>query len=117
MRGPANAGPRSVFGNRRYVSVVAPRAAEHGGPAAHGRGAGTAVGRPVPGSGKIPNRNDSKSKVTVSRTTPPSASQRPHVHQAHGDRREDPYEWLRDRNDAAVLAHLAAENDYTTGRL
>ena len=49
--------------------------------------------------------------------TPPSASQRPHVHEAHGDRRDDPYDWLRDRDDAAVLAHLAAENAYTDARL
>ena len=49
--------------------------------------------------------------------TPPSAARRPHVHEAHGDRRDDPYEWLRDRTDAAVLAYLGAENEYTAGRL
>src|SRR4051794_9502943 len=53
----------------------------------------------------------------VSPPTPPSASQRPHVHEAHGDRRDDPYDWLRDREDAAVLAYLAAENAYTDARL
>ena len=31
----------------------------------------------------------------------------------HGDRRVDAYAWLRDRDDAAVIAHLEAENAYT----
>jgi oligopeptidase B len=31
----------------------------------------------------------------------------------HGDRRIDPYYWMRDKDDPEVLAHLAAENAYT----
>ena len=31
----------------------------------------------------------------------------------HGDRREDDYFWLRDKNDPRVTAHLEAENAYT----
>ena len=47
----------------------------------------------------------------------PSAKRVPFVHEAHGDRRLDPYAWLRDENypdvrDADVLAYLAAENAY-----
>src|SRR5262245_7141539 len=49
--------------------------------------------------------------------TPPVASQRPNLHEAHGDRRDDPYVWLRDRDDPAVMAHLEAENAYTAARL
>ena len=43
---------------------------------------------------------------------PPVAGRRVHVHEAHGHVREDPYYWLRDREDPEVLAYLGAENDY-----
>lgn len=49
--------------------------------------------------------------------TPPLAEKRPHVHVEHGVRREDPWYWLRNREDPAVLAHLGAENAWTTERL
>jgi oligopeptidase B len=45
--------------------------------------------------------------------TPPSAPRRPHVISAHGDDREDPWFWLREREDPEVLAYLEAENEYT----
>lgn len=45
--------------------------------------------------------------------TPPRAAQHPHTHTAHGVSRDDPYYWLRDRDDPAVIAYLAAENAYT----
>src|SRR5207253_7641171 len=32
--------------------------------------------------------------------------------EAHGDRRADPYYWLRDKHDAEVIAYLEAENTY-----
>ncbi|HXY26894.1 MAG TPA: hypothetical protein VEH82_01265, partial [Acidimicrobiales bacterium] len=44
---------------------------------------------------------------------PPSAPRRPHVISAHGDDREDPWFWLRERDDPEVLAYLEAENAYT----
>jgi oligopeptidase B len=44
---------------------------------------------------------------------PPVAAQRPHLLEAHGDRRIDPYYWLRDRQDPEVIAYLEAENAYT----
>ncbi|HSS61234.1 MAG TPA: S9 family peptidase [Candidatus Limnocylindrales bacterium] len=50
-------------------------------------------------------------KVTPAR--PPVAAQRPHVLEAHGDRRVDPYYWLRERENPEVLAYLEAENAYT----
>lgn len=33
---------------------------------------------------------------------------------AHGDTRVDPYYWLRDKDDPEVVAHLRAENAYTS---
>ncbi len=44
---------------------------------------------------------------------PPTAERRLHVHREHGDERHDPYHWLRDRDDPATRAYLAAENAYT----
>ena len=43
---------------------------------------------------------------------PPKAKLVPTVTTVHGDRREDPYFWLRDRNDPDTLAYLDAENKY-----
>ena len=45
--------------------------------------------------------------------TPPHAPRRPHVISAHGDDRDDPWYWLRQRDEPEVLAYLQAENDYT----
>ncbi|TME07252.1 MAG: S9 family peptidase [Chloroflexi bacterium] len=42
----------------------------------------------------------------------PFAARRPAVLEKHGDRRLDPYYWLRQRANPEVLAHLAAENEY-----
>jgi oligopeptidase B len=45
---------------------------------------------------------------------PPIAEIRPHeVVAPHGHKRIDPYYWLQNRDDPAVLAYLRAENDYT----
>jgi oligopeptidase B len=44
---------------------------------------------------------------------PPQAPQRPHTISAHGHDREDPWYWLREREDPEVLAYLEAENAYT----
>ena len=43
---------------------------------------------------------------------PPSAARLETSRAHHGDVVVDPYEWLRDKEDPAVLAHLGAENDY-----
>lgn len=43
---------------------------------------------------------------------PPAPQPRPHVTLIHGERRVDPYFWLRERDNPAVLAHLQAENAY-----
>ncbi|MGN6635994.1 MAG: hypothetical protein ACTHJ6_11135, partial [Oryzihumus sp.] len=40
--------------------------------------------------------------------TPPRAKQVETVRDHHGDRVVDPYEWLRDKSDPEVIAHLEA---------
>ena len=44
--------------------------------------------------------------------TPPRAETRPVSREHHGDVVVDPFEWMRDKNDPAVVAHLEAENAY-----
>lgn len=46
----------------------------------------------------------------------PLADRRPTVRTHHGDVVEDPYEWLRAKDDPEVLAHLEAENAFTDAR-
>jgi len=48
--------------------------------------------------------------------TPPVATRTPIVRSHHGDDVEDAYEWFRAKDDAAVIAHLDAENAYTQAR-
>jgi oligopeptidase B len=43
---------------------------------------------------------------------PPQTTRRDTTREHHGDVVVDPYEWLRDKEDKAVLAHLEAENAY-----
>lgn len=47
---------------------------------------------------------------------PPSIERRPVTTHHHGHERTDDYEWLRAKDDPAVMAHLEAENDYTQAR-
>lgn len=44
---------------------------------------------------------------------PPAAKRALYAHTYHGERIEDPYHWLKDRNDPDVIPYLAAENAYT----
>ncbi|ORA32300.1 S9 family peptidase [Mycobacterium aquaticum] len=46
--------------------------------------------------------------------TPPIAKRGNHRREHHGDVFIDPYEWLRDKDDPEVIAHLEAENAFTT---
>ena len=52
-------------------------------------------------------------RVKVTPARPPVAAVRPQVLEADGDRRVDPYYWLRDKHDPEVIAYLEAENAYT----
>src|SRR5215472_16908655 len=45
--------------------------------------------------------------------TPPIAKRVPRVQVLHGDRLEDPYYWLREKDSPDVVAYLTAENAYT----
>ena len=47
----------------------------------------------------------------------PVAERRPSTRTHHGDAVVDQYEWLRDKDDPAVIAHLEAENAYTDARV
>ena len=49
------------------------------------------------------------------RLSPPLAKRIPKVDVIHGDRRQDDYFWLRNREDPEVIAYLEAENAYTDG--
>jgi oligopeptidase B len=43
---------------------------------------------------------------------PPFAPQRRRILEAHGDRRADPYYWLREKENPEVIRYLEAENSY-----
>ncbi|MGB3827583.1 MAG: S9 family peptidase [Ornithinimicrobium sp.] len=43
----------------------------------------------------------------------PVAARRPHTRTHHGETIQDDYEWLRDKSNPEVIAHLEAENAYT----
>ena len=45
--------------------------------------------------------------------SPPRARRDPFVRELHGERVEDPYRWMQEREDESVLAHLRAENEHT----
>lgn len=53
---------------------------------------------------------------TDARPVPPVAARRITARIHHGDTFDDPYEWLRAKEDAEVVAHLEAENAYTDAR-
>jgi oligopeptidase B len=57
--------------------------------------------------------DDAPSAVSLVR---PTASRNPVSRSHHGDEFEDPYEWFRAKEDAAVVGHLEAENAYTEAR-
>lgn len=48
--------------------------------------------------------------------TPPETPKRPFTREHHGDVVVDDYEWLRVKDDPAVIAHLHAENAYTKAK-
>ena len=48
--------------------------------------------------------------------TPPVSEKRPTERVHHGDVVIDDYEWLREKDDPAVIAHLHQENAYTKAR-
>ncbi|GGH46558.1 protease [Microbacterium album] len=67
--------------------------------------------------------NDSPAPASVSPASsaspvpPPAPARRPTIRSHHGDSFEDPYEWLRAKDDPEVIAHLEAENAHTDAAL
>jgi oligopeptidase B len=53
---------------------------------------------------------------TSTRLEPPLADRRTHRRVHHGDVFDDPYEWLRNKEDPDVAGYLEAENAYTRAR-
>jgi oligopeptidase B len=49
----------------------------------------------------------------LDRSGPPEARRRPRADVVHGDRREDDYAWLRQKDDPEVITYLEAENAHT----
>jgi len=43
---------------------------------------------------------------------PPKVAQKPHTHEKFGDLRQDPFFWLKERENPEVIAYLKAENAY-----
>jgi oligopeptidase B len=56
------------------------------------------------------------SNATGSRPSAPVAPVRPHVHEAHGVRREDPFAWMRDTTDPALVTYLDSERQHYEAR-
>ncbi len=52
-------------------------------------------------------------KLSSATPTPPIASPQPKKLETHGDVRTDPYYWLRNKEDPAVIQYLKDENSYT----
>lgn len=47
----------------------------------------------------------------------PIAAKQPKTHSIHGDKRDDPYFWLKEREQPAVVEYLEAENAYAAAQL
>ncbi|WP_309082243.1 S9 family peptidase [Zhihengliuella sp.] len=56
--------------------------------------------------------NSALATAAPHRPTPPVARKAPVERNHHGDTFVDDYEWLRDKEDPEVVAHLKSENDY-----
>ncbi|GAA3759306.1 S9 family peptidase [Microbacterium kribbense] len=56
------------------------------------------------------------SAAAAASSSAPVAPRRPTERRHHGDTVADPYEWLRAKDEPEVIAHLEAENAYTSAR-
>jgi len=68
------------------------------------------MSRDVQGPSSPPAPSPRDSETTLS---PPVAYENPTEAALHGDRRVDPYQWLREKEAPRVRAYLEAENAYT----
>ncbi len=49
---------------------------------------------------------------SLSSTVPPSPPEKPHRMEIHGQTRNDPWFWMKDRENPEVIRHLQEENIY-----
>lgn len=56
--------------------------------------------------------NKTSKLLNLDGITPPEADKKDTVLEIHGDKRIDPYYWMRERGKENVISHLNAENDY-----
>lgn len=61
--------------------------------------------------------SDTSASLSLEQRVPPVAQKREKVLEVHGDRRLDPYYWLRDRDNPEVIEYLKAENAYTEAQM
>ena len=68
---------------------------------------------------KVPDNKEQAVTTKQAQIAAPVAKKIPHEMTIHGDTRVDNYYWMRDdkRKDAAVIAHLHAENTYVESKL
>ncbi len=68
---------------------------------------------------KVPDNKEQAVITEQVQIAAPVAKKIPHEMTIHGDTRIDNYYWMRDdeRKDAAVIAHLNAENAYVESKL
>ncbi len=59
---------------------------------------------------------DSMAETPQTPLLPPMAPMKPHVSTWHGESVEDPWFWLREKENPEVVAYLEAENAYTTAQ-
>jgi len=56
-------------------------------------------------------------QIDAGAAVPPTAKSVPKLATVHGETRRDDYDWLRDRTNREVIAHLESENAYATALL
>lgn len=66
--------------------------------------------------GRGPSRDPAAAAV-LGAPSPPVAEQREHIVRVGDQTLHDPYSWLRQREDPAVMRHLEAENAYTAAMM
>jgi len=67
--------------------------------------------------GPCPASAQSSHSQLATAAAPPVAKVVPHAFEEFGQRRADPYDWLRNKRDPDVVKYLEAENGYAAGRL
>lgn len=61
--------------------------------------------------------NEGKRQASTVARAAPKAARKDHRVEIHGETREDPYRWLREKDDPEVIEYLEAENAYTDAQM